>query len=504
MSKVPAMLGKNLNVFNSPLLNRVSSCGFLKKDFKISLWNTCGLKSVHKTNSNTKMMSKFVNHTFNDETKIDKIVTCISFDNPDLILFTETHLLSDPKNPKHPLPAIKKLYKHFALGCCASNSGGIAILSKNPIIVHYTHKSGNLIHFSVVDDMNNSIPFIHCYASPSRRQYYYRLILKRSNIIPESIITGDLNTDVINDSYFKSLIFNPLCLTPNQDLATSKPTFFPRGKGNPKSLDWILLPPSFLDFNVSTSLLPQTSPPISDHLLVTVTLKHNNVDDQNSNFQKRKCPISTSLFRKKEIQEVIKLASERFVEDYNNEPVKAVDSFRYHVFCLLRDLTMNQAKENKALVNEVKQLSSSNSPISKEISERLNEIIVERIQSTKDRFYKFIAQSRHSPSKAMTLMSSEASTSKRPRIEDADAHLKFWTDHFTHTDSYNHTPCELSRVTDYFFSFINDKVLSSEASSRLSREITTEEVELVIKVPVIHRQVWMESRTKYTSMHILP
>ena len=121
------------------------------------------------------MMSNFVNHTFNDETKIDKIVTCISFDNPDLILFTETHLLSDPKNPKHPLPAIKKLYKHFALGCCASNSGGIAILSKNPIIVHYTHKSGNLIHFSVVDDMNNSIPFIHCYASPSRRQYYYRL-----------------------------------------------------------------------------------------------------------------------------------------------------------------------------------------------------------------------------------------------------------------------------------------------------------------------------------------
>ena len=226
------------------------------------------------------------------------------FDNPDLILFTETHLLSDPKNPKHPLPAIKKLYKHFALGCCASNSGGIAILSKNPIIVHYTHKSGNLIHFSVVDDMNNSIPFIHCYASPSRRQYYYRLILKRSNIIPESIITGDLNTAIINDSYFKSLIFNPLCLTPNQDLTTSKPTFFPRGKGSPKSLDCILLPPSFLDFNVSTSLLPQTSPPISDHLLVTVTLKHNNVDDQNSNFQKRKSPISTSLFRKKEIQEM--------------------------------------------------------------------------------------------------------------------------------------------------------------------------------------------------------
>ena len=142
---------------------------------------------------------------------------------------------------------------------------------------------------------------------------------------------------------------------------------------------------------------------------------------------------------------------------------------------------MNQAKENKALVNEVKQLSSLNSPISKEISERLNEIIVERIQSMKDRFYKFIAQSSHSPSKAMTLMSSEASISKRPRIEDADAHLKFWTDHFKLTDSYNHTPTEQSRITDYFLSFINDKVLSSEDSSWLSREITTEEVEVVIK-----------------------
>ena len=135
---------------------------------------------------------------------------------------------------------------------------------------------------------NNSNPVIHyCYVSPF-------------NVIPESI-TGDLNTDIQNDSYFKSLIFNPLCLNANQNITKSKPTFYPRGKGNPKALDWVLLPPSFLEFNIDCSLLPQTTPPISDHLLTTITLK-NSLNQSNSNFPKLKIPISNLLFRKSDVK----------------------------------------------------------------------------------------------------------------------------------------------------------------------------------------------------------
>ena len=305
--------------------------------------------------------------------------------------------------------------------------------------------------------------------------------IKRFNVIPESIITGDLNTDIQNDSYFKSLIFNPLCLNANQNITKAKPTFYPRGKGNPKALDWVLLPPSFLEFNIDCSLLPQTTPPISDHLLTTITLK-NSLNRSNSNFPKRKIPISNLLFRKSDVQDGINLCSKRFSEQFKNEPIKAIDSFRYHTFCLLRDLSIDQAKQNKKLINEIKDLSYKNQSPSKEASERLNEIITERILSSRERFYKFIAQSRHSPSKAMTLMSSESSISKRPRVEDADIHLKFWIDHFKNVDTYDHTPKEQKQNIEFFLNYVKSdgNILSNKASTSLSNPITVNEVEFVI------------------------
>ena len=235
------------------------------------------MKSVNQKSNLNYLLS---NNSFANQSKIDKIVASISLHNPDLILFTETHIVANPKHPNipvHPIPALSKQFKYFVLGYCTSNS--------------------------------------------------------------ESIITGD-------------------------------------------------------------------------------------------------------------------------------EPIKAIDSFRYHIFCLLRDLSIDQAKQNKKLINEIKDLSYKNQSPSKEASERLNEIITERILSSRERFYKFIAQSRHSPSKAMTLMSSESSISKRPRVEDADIHLKFWIDHFKNVDTYDHTPKVHKQNLEFFLNYVKSdgNILSNEAS----------------------------------------
>ena len=154
----------------------------------------------------------------------------------------------------------------------SSASGGVSVISKIPIKIHYMHDSGNLIHFSVSDGDDNSIPFILCYANPKEPYYYYNLILERAEIIPDSIICGDMNTDLIKDHYFNQLLLKPLLLTPDTDPDTAKPTYFPRGNGSPKHLDWFLLPPSLsLNFKFKTTLVPQISlVPISDHLFKIV------------------------------------------------------------------------------------------------------------------------------------------------------------------------------------------------------------------------------------------
>ena len=206
----------NLNILNSPLLSNLNNNHLLKSQFKIAIWNVCGMKN-----------------TATYPSKLNRICSSIELFTPSLVMFSETHL--DPNHLKdHPLPRLKSVYPFFKSSSSSSSSGGVSIISKNPIIIHYIHKSGNLIHVSVLDDHQNSIPFILCYASPNERRYYYRLILKRSNVIPDSIICGDLNTDIHNDSYFKHLLLDPLCLTPNDDPSKCTPSFFPRGKGTPK------------------------------------------------------------------------------------------------------------------------------------------------------------------------------------------------------------------------------------------------------------------------------
>ena len=195
-------------------------------------------------------------------------------------MFNETHLDPDPKVMKHnlknhPLLRLKNLYEHFCNASPSSASGGVSIISRIPLNIHYIHESGNLIHYSINDVDINSISFVLCYANPKEPHYYYNQILERCEIIPDSIVCGDLNTDITNDHFFKQILLKPLLLTLDTDPSVAKPTYYPRGNGTPKHLDWFLLPPSFSssDFTIKTDLVPQISPtPISDHLFKIIQI----------------------------------------------------------------------------------------------------------------------------------------------------------------------------------------------------------------------------------------
>ena len=290
----------------SPLLSHTKNNKLLKSKLKISLWNTCGLKNTDLKPS-----------------KLQDICSTIEIYNPHIVMFNETHLDPDPKAKKHnlnnhPLPRLKSVYEHFCNVSPSTASGGVTVISKIPLKIHCKHDSGNLIHFSVSDDESNSIPFILCYANPKEPYYYYNSILERSNIIPDSIICGDMNTDLIRDRYFKHLLLKPLLLTPDTPPINAKPTYFPRGNGSPKHLDWFLFPPSFsINFKFKTKLVPQITPlPISDHLFKIVILSPNNKDPKDTNSQVKW--ISNNLFKDEEVVKYLKRASKRLTRDLCN------------------------------------------------------------------------------------------------------------------------------------------------------------------------------------------
>ena len=493
-----------VNILNSPLLCNISKNKLLQSKLSVSIWNVNGLKNNP-----------------NNPSKLDKIASTIEIhnSNPDLVLFSETHL--DPKYLKsHPIPRLKSRYKYFHSSSSSSAKGGVSILSKFPLTIHYVHKSGNLIHFSIEDESNNPIPFIHCYASPSNpfkktlvntnssnhkstnknnfnvksnqsnddikvvkrtrnRRYYYRLILKRFNVIPDSIITGDLNTDIHNDNYFNELLMKPLCLSPDTDPSDCKPTFFPRGNGNPKHLDWMLLPASLSSLTSSTVLTRQTSPPISDHLLKTVTLKSISRSSNNSDRKSRKkfFPISSNLFEFQEVKEALCRASER-LSSSNHDSMHVVEEYLTQSHQFMSILTKKQAIENKEVIREAKKLNESNES-SQHLYQRMNEILYERTVSSRDRFRHFIANSRHTPGKAMSIMQKEKVTNKSITPDDFKKHIPYWKRLYKNEKPTSNVD---SKATDTFTKYFNShgKKLSSDAIQSVEKDVTVEEVSAAI------------------------
>lgn len=220
-------------------------------------------------------------------------------------------------------------------------------------------------------------------------------------------------------------VLEPLCLIPNQDLSSSKPTFIPRNKTAPKALDWVLLPSIFSDFNISTSLLPQTFPPTSDHLLTVVKIRRDKLSDKDKNFFiGRKPYIASNLFRDPEILAGLKLASKRIAKINGNDSVQVVQQYQQHSTYFLNDLTRVQAERNKSII-----------------------------------------------SKAMTMLAKEHNNSQRPRL-DARKHYDFWEQHF------NSPPVGNDLQLNCFLDTISNNKLSNLHSDLLSAPITADEVKL--------------------------
>ena len=273
-----------------------------------------------------------------------------------------------------------------------------------------------------------------------------------------------------------NLLLQPFGITSNQDPYKAECTFIPRNKAHKKkTLDWLLLPSVFSRLRLKTRILPHTTTAISDHLLTNVTLSLKSKADDSDLSPKQY--ISNNLFKSVGIRNAITNCSIRVANDFQNNPLEAVEVFRFHVNQYLYDLTQHQAEKNKQFIKEIKSLCDAD--ITPEISARLNEILLERITSSRNRFIKYISESRHSPSKAMTIMSKEASNSGRPSPGDSDKHLNFWINHFSQPTI---PPDEkYDDILEYFFKSIkDDQLLPKEDSTHLEGVITVDEVQKVV------------------------
>ena len=422
----------------------------------MSVWNINGLKN-----------------NCNNPKKLDNVASAIELFNSKLVLFTETHLEYNNNNlSKHPIPRLRSVYPHFCNNSISSNKGGVSVLSRIPLTIHCIHSSGNLIHFSIQDDNMNHIPFILCYASPSQRRFYWNLIVERFNIIPDTIVAGHLNTDILNDNYFKNSLLKPLCLTPDQAPTNAQMSFFPRGLGTPRRLDWLLLPCSFYSYyDTSSTLLPQTTVPISDHLLLVITLSLKSLPDKRSN----KFKISGNLFQKEEVKKALRRSSKRLSSE-SNDSFHIVESYLSQPHEYLSILTKIQARQNNDII-EAKRLSQTGS-ITPEIKKKVSEILRDRTISSRERFRNFVAKSCHSPSKAMTIMQKQKTVNKTITVESLPKHSELWKRIYTKKGDEPDT----NSMRDKFFNHLSStgSPLSDVAQHHLSGTISIDEVTSVM------------------------
>ena len=444
------------SLLHSPLLSDIPNNLLLQSNFSVSVWNTNGLKNN--------------NHNPN---KLENIASAIELFNSQLVLLTETHLEFKNNNlSKHPISRLRSVYPYFCNNSIASNKGGVSVISKIPLTIHCIHSSGNLIHFSISDVNDNHLPFILCYASPTQRRYYWNIIIERFNIIPDSIIAGDLNTDIVNDNYFKNSLLKPLCLSPDQEPSNAIISFIPRGNGSPRRLDWLLLPCSFYShYDTSSTLLPQTTIPISDHLLLEITLSPRSRSENNSKFK-----ISANLFEKEEVKKALRRSSKRLSSE-SQDSFYVVESYLSQAHEYLSILTKIQSRQNNKDINEAKRLSETDS-ITPDIKKRITEILRNRTISSRDRFRHFIANSRHSPSKAMTIMQKQKSVSKTITVESLPKHSEFWSKLYAKKSGESDTISS----SDHFFKYISSSgsPLSYTAQQHLKHEINVDELSSTI------------------------
>ena len=113
----------------------------------------------------------------------------------------------------------------------------------------------------------------------------------------------------------------------------------------------------------------------------------------------------------------------------------------------------------------------------------MNELIYQRTISSRDRFHKFLAHSRNSPSKAMTMMQKEKINQKKATFEDLTEHHRFWseTSYKPYTDPKDYIPGVNPKK--YFIDQLNSsgKFLTDTAISDIDKTITVDELTTAIK-----------------------
>ena len=141
-------------------------------------------------------------------------------------------------------------------------------------------------------------------------------------------------------------------------------------------------------------------------------------------------------------------------------------------------LTERQAKEKTRAIIEAKLFCKHSSDPPADLKDAISELLYERTVSSREKYLSFTAKSRHSPSKAMTVMQQEKTQSKTIKKEHLDQNVEYWSRLYDKRIDDNNT----KSARKYFFKHLNQsgKKLSSFAINHLEKEVSVEEVTSVI------------------------
>ena len=129
---------------------------------------------------------------------------------------------------------------------------------------------------------------------------------------------------------------------------------------------------------------------------------------------------------------MLKRASKRLSSSISNS-FDIVYKYLDETSKLLTHLSIQQAIENKKFIKEAKEINKYDT-LTPEMSNRMKDILQDRTHSSREKFRKYVANSRNSPSKAMTMMQKHKSIHKTVASEDTLNAIEYWSDLYKNKD----------------------------------------------------------------------
>ena len=177
------------------------------------------------------------------------------------------------------------------------------------------------------------------------------------------------------------------------------------------------------------------------------------------------------------LREALKLSSKRLCGSLSDS-FEIVETYLSQAHEFLGILTERQAKEKTRAIIEAKLFCKHSSDPPADLKDAISKLLYERTVSTREKYLSFTAISRHSPSKAMTVMQQEKTQSKTIKKEHLDKNVEYWSRLYDKRIDNNNT----KSARKYFFKHLDQsgKKLSSFAINHLEKEVSEEEVTSVI------------------------